>query len=240
MTIKASPKISYDRINNGLIEYILVLSDYWSSFASPAATSSSAKIYTKYEKHFKNIVNNSLLPFVQRNTLNLKNLAHQSTLNDNQQQLNQSNPQSVLVKKQSESEPQEHHSFSTAKTVFLNYNLNRIKQEKLLKLCDSINKASSSLIKKILINDLFKVLYEDPDMRHIIYRQKRNLIQTLIDIRNNAAKEKNLVGSVNECLALLGHVDQTSIKHKGVNILSLDGGGTVLNILAKNLNSFFV
>ena len=232
--MKASPKISYNRLNNGLVEYILFLSDYWSSFASPAATSSSAKIYTKYEKYFKNIIKNSLFPFAQINKINLKNLTRQSKL-DSQQPLDQSNkdlmksnPTGVLVKKQSDSES-EHQSFSTAKAVFLNYNLNRIKQEKLLKLCDSINKASSSLIKKILINDLFKVLYEDPDMRHIIYRQRRSLIQTLIEIRENAVKEKNLVGSVNECLALLGYVDQTSIKHKGVNILSLDGGG-ILNI----------
>lgn len=34
-----------------------------------------------------------------------------------------------------------------------------------------------------------------------------------------------MTANINQCLALLGHVDDTKIKHAGVNILSLDGGG---------------
>ena len=100
--------------------------------------------------------------------------------------------------------------------------------ERLIKLCDSITKASSSLIRTILINDLLKVLYEAPDLRYVIYRERNDLLKNLLVIRENAQtqSDNNLVCNINECLALMGYIDQTSIKFKGINILSLDGGGS--------------
>ncbi len=100
--------------------------------------------------------------------------------------------------------------------------------ERLIKLCDSITKASSSLIRTILINDLLKVLYENPDLRYVIYRERNDLLKNLLVIRENAQaqSDNNLVCNINECLALMGYIDQTGIKFKGINILSLDGGGS--------------
>jgi len=100
--------------------------------------------------------------------------------------------------------------------------------EKIIKLCDSITKASSSLIRTILINDLLKVLYETPDLRYVIYRERNDLLKNLLILRENAQlqSDKNLVCNINECLALMGYIDQTGIKFKGINILSLDGGGS--------------
>lgn len=46
-------------------------------------------------------------------------------------------------------------------------------EDKVLHLCDSIEKATSFLVKSALINDLFKTLYENPDdLRDLIYRKK--------------------------------------------------------------------
>ena len=104
-------------------------------------------------------------------------------------------------------------------------------QEKLVKLCDSIEKAtnSSNLVKNVLIQDLFQILYDrhdNPEIHFIINQKQRSLIKSLIKLRaivNN--QDKILTGTINECLSLIGYVDQTSIKHRGINILSLDGGG---------------
>lgn len=98
---------------------------------------------------------------------------------------------------------------------------------KIIKLCDSITRATSSLIRTILINDLFKVLYDKPNLRYVIYRKRNNLLKELLTMRTNAEVQgdNNLMGNINECLALMGYIDQTGIKHNGINILSLDGGG---------------
>jgi hypothetical protein len=100
-------------------------------------------------------------------------------------------------------------------------------EEKLLNLCDSIEKASSLLLKSKLINDLFMHLYENSDIRHVIYRKNSNIIKHLLELSKNSytKQDKLLMGRINECLALLGYIDKSSIKHAGINILSLDGGG---------------
>jgi len=104
-------------------------------------------------------------------------------------------------------------------------------QEKLIKLCDSIENASksSNLVKHVLIQDLFQVLYErhdNPEIHFIISQKQKSLIKSLIRLRTILNdQDKKLVGNINECLSLIGYVDQTSIKHRGINILSLDGGG---------------
>lgn len=38
-------------------------------------------------------------------------------------------------------------------------------------------------------------------------------------------EDKRLAANINQCLALLGHVDESEIKHASVNVLTLDGGG---------------
>ena len=112
---------------------------------------------------------------------------------------------------------------------FSNLNSNdRGAQEKLSTLCNSIEKASSNLIKSNLISELFKILYvSDSDIRHLIYKKQQNLVPTLLRLRkcSKERQEKNLNGNINECLALLGHVEPHP--YKGVNILSLDGGGKI-------------
>ena len=102
--------------------------------------------------------------------------------------------------------------------------------ERILNLCNSIEKASSYLIKSNLISDLFKILYEsDSNVRHLIEKKQKNIIPILLKLRNEAfvKQEKRLYGNINECLSLLGHVESHSFK--GVNILSLDGGGQSIN-----------
>jgi calcium-independent phospholipase A2-gamma len=120
-----------------------------------------------------------------------------------------------------------------AKTIEAKYkewsiNDSVILEERLSKICESIPKASSSLIKTILINDLFKILYENPDLRYVIHQKYRILFKQLIALRESslALKDNILAGNINECLALLGYIDQTKIKQGGLNILSLDGGGS--------------
>jgi hypothetical protein len=70
-------------------------------------------------------------------------------------------------------------------------------------------------------------LYENPDIRHVIYRKNSNIIKHLLELSKNpyTKQDKLLMGRINECLALLGYIDKSSIKHAGINILSLDGGG---------------
>lgn len=111
------------------------------------------------------------------------------------------------------------------------FTLRKITEEKLNKLCDSIEKASqsSNLVKYALIHELFQNLYDrydNNDIRHIIGKKQKSLIKSLLILQSVATvKDKQLIGNINECLALLGYVDQTSIKQNGINILSLDGGG---------------
>lgn len=101
-------------------------------------------------------------------------------------------------------------------------------EERLFNLCDSIEKASSFLIKTQLISELFKHLYDNPEIRHIINRKHKKILTHLIQLQQNPLvyQDKRLLGVINECLAIIGYVDQSSVKHRGVNILSLDGGGS--------------
>ena len=108
----------------------------------------------------------------------------------------------------------------------------RSSQEKVIKLCESFENVSesSSLVKYALINELFQVLYnryDNLDNHRIIVKKQKYLIRSLKQLRLVATQkqDKKLISTINECLALIGYVDQTSVKHRGINILSLDGGG---------------
>lgn len=99
---------------------------------------------------------------------------------------------------------------------------------KILQLCDSIEKATSVLLQSGLISELFNMLYQNPqDIRDIINRRHRRVINTLINIRDKAylKNDKLLYGNINQCLAIIGYIDPDSIKYNGINILALDGGG---------------
>jgi hypothetical protein len=100
-------------------------------------------------------------------------------------------------------------------------------EEKVAKLSQSIEKASSLLIKANLVGDLYHLLYEDPDACYIIYKNQKSILLHLISLKKiaEARGDKMLYANVNQCLALIGYVDSSSIKHNTVNILSLDGGG---------------
>lgn len=101
-------------------------------------------------------------------------------------------------------------------------------ENKTVQLCDSIEKATSVLLQSTLISDLFKLLYQNPqDVRDIINRRYRRIIHILINIRDRAYEknDKLLYGNINQCLAIIGYIDHDSIKHRGINILALDGGG---------------
>ena len=115
---------------------------------------------------------------------------------------------------------------STTKPLFSNLTDMSV-EDKAISLCKSIERASSSLIKSTFVADLFKILYDNPDVRHVIHKKQNNVINSLLKLQENAKlkQDKRLYGNVNECLALLGYVDQNGIKHNGLNILTLDGGG---------------
>ena len=129
--------------------------------------------------------------------------------------------------------------------VKLNQTLNSVKatvtttlslddlEEKAKKLCESLEQASSLHFKSLIIEDLKKLVYDHPEIRHSIYRKEKNVITNLLKLRNFSTErnDKLLAGNINECLAMLGYVDQTAVKNRGINILSLDGGG------AKGLNT---
>ena len=102
-------------------------------------------------------------------------------------------------------------------------------EEKVEKLCQSIEKASSLLIKSRLIADLYQLLYDDQDACYIIYKKQKSILLHLINLKAIAEqkRDKILYGNVNQCLGLIGYVDTTQIKHRNVNILSIDGGGII-------------
>ena len=106
-------------------------------------------------------------------------------------------------------------------------------EEKVWKLTEAMDQASSSLIQSIVLADLFKVLYECPEVRHKVHRSNFRLIPNLLSLRTaaEARHDKRLVGSINECLSLLGHIEPSDIKRRGINILSLDGGGWLFNLI---------
>lgn len=129
--------------------------------------------------------------------------------------------------------------------VKLNQTLNNVKvnvttrlsmddlAEKAKKLCESLEQASSLHFKSLIIEDLKKLVYDHPEIRHSIYHKEKNVVTNLLKLRNFSTErnDKRLAGNINECLAMLGYVDQTAVKNRGLNILSLDGGG------AKGLNT---
>lgn len=100
-------------------------------------------------------------------------------------------------------------------------------EERLAKLCTSIEKASSLLIKSKLITDLYQLFYEDTEICGTVLRSHKTLLFQLVNLRAEAERkrDKMLYGQVNQCLALIGYVDPSVIKHQNLNILSLDGGG---------------
>jgi calcium-independent phospholipase A2-gamma len=98
--------------------------------------------------------------------------------------------------------------------------------EKISNLCNSLEKATSYLVKSSLVSNLFKILYDsDEDVRHLIYKTHKNILPALLELQKNTCekKEKSLYENINECLTLLGHVEPHSFRN--LNILSLDGGG---------------
>lgn len=105
-------------------------------------------------------------------------------------------------------------------------------ETRLVELVDSLQRASSLFIKSELIADLFKLLYAAPELRFTVHRQQLPLVKLLVQVKQlnehyalRRKEDKRLTGMVNQCLSLLGHFDESDIKHTGVNILSLDGGG---------------
>jgi len=213
---QTTPNSFYEKVSGNMIPYVLSFSESLRNISSfNTTTSSAAKSFIKYEKLLKDTLSSIKSP------LSLKQ-------QDKDEKLKLE--KSILSQKPIESTPKTKPSNKSLDLKFQAWSSSsrKLQEEKIIKLCDSILKASSSLIRTILINDLFKVLYEEPDLRYVIYRERRSLIRNLITMRDNAKidKEKNLVGNINECLSLLGYIDQTAIKNRGINILTLDGGGS--------------
>jgi hypothetical protein len=100
-------------------------------------------------------------------------------------------------------------------------------EERVVKLSQALERASSQLVKSNLVGELHKLLYEDPDASYVIHKSHRAVLVHLISLKKiaEAKNDKLLLGNVNQCLALCGFFDSSSIKHNHVNILSLDGGG---------------
>lgn len=209
-----SAKIILTRFNNQMIPYVLSMSDFLSNISSTHST--AARTFLKYEK----IMKETVIQISSKNPLSLKNSKSippkiDKTLLETENVTNKvDTPKSDKTSKDYEQ-----------KIWIIKDNL--LVEEKIVKLCDSIVKASSSLIKTILLNDLFMVLYDNPELRYIVYRKRKLMVHQLIKIGAVAREQKDLKlsGTVNEILALLGYIDQTKIKHNGINILSLDGGG---------------
>ncbi len=59
-----------------MMYYMLSISDYLSfkGLSNPIIASNTARMFTKYEKYFKSVLNDTIIPLVQRNKLNLKEL----------------------------------------------------------------------------------------------------------------------------------------------------------------------
>ena len=99
--------------------------------------------------------------------------------------------------------------------------VNRVVEEPTRFLCNSIRKSSSILIKSLYIEALSKHLYENIDARNIVLDEK--IDRHLLDLKNQV-NDKRLNGNINECLALIGNVNNLKRK-RNINVLSLDGGG---------------
>jgi hypothetical protein len=87
-------------------------------------------------------------------------------------------------------------------------------------LCNSIRKCSSILIKTLYIEALNKHLYDNIEMRKIVFEEK--IDRHLVDLKKYV-DDKRLISNINECLALLGVINLD--RKRGINLLSLDGGG---------------
>ena len=100
-------------------------------------------------------------------------------------------------------------------------------EEKVVNLSQALEKSTSMLIRQQLVVDLYKLLYNDPEACYVVNKKQKQLIITLLNLRQLAEekREKMLNGNINQCLALIGYVDNSSIKHANVNILTLDVGG---------------
>jgi calcium-independent phospholipase A2-gamma len=88
-------------------------------------------------------------------------------------------------------------------------------------LCKLIKNSSSILIKNYYLEQLNKHLYEFSDTRHFL--NEENLIKHLKHLKKQNPLDKRLIGNINECFALSGTINST--KRRGINVLTLDGGG---------------
>lgn len=204
---------SFNKITGKLIPYILSASEFLSMKSLALFKSSSIEDLTKSRASQSLNLKDPKHKFPQINkTVSSENPENQTVLDNKKETANKSS----IVTKSAEAKLKEWSLSNRA-----------IMEEKLLKLCDSIPKATSALIKTILINDLYKILYDNSEMRYLIHRKRKHLFKELVHIREDAIAHKNmnLAGNINETLSLLGVANESQIKFGGINILSLDGGG---------------
>lgn len=210
-------KVILTKLNNQMIPYVLSMSDFLTNIAATHSTATAAKTFIKYEK----IMKETISQISSKNPLNLKNSKSIPPKIDKTLLGTETEKPKIEIPVPNKSSPKEFEQ----KIWIIQDTLHT--EEKIVKLCDSITKASSSLIKTILLNDLFTVLYDNPEYRYVVFRKRKLMVNQLIKMSAIAREHKDtkLVGTINEVLALLGYIDQTKIKHRGINILSLDGGG---------------
>ena len=205
----------YTKISTLLIPYMLSASEFISIKSITSLKSASFDLYEDFVKSTtpKQLSLKELKPEILKNTKTIVSDENTQTVVDD--------TKDASNKAQSKSKSVE------AKLKEWSLSNKAIMEDKLLKLCDSIPKATSALIKTILINDLFKILYDNSELRYLIHRKRKQLFKDLLNIREDAIAQKNtnLAGNINEILALLGVSHPSKIKYRGINILSLDGGG---------------
>ena len=97
---------------------------------------------------------------------------------------------------------------------------NRVTEDQTKFLCNSVRKSSSILIKTLFIEALNKHLYDNIEMRKIVFEEK--IDRHLVDLKKYV-NDKRLISNINESLALLGVINLD--RKRGINCLSLDGGG---------------
>ena len=162
------------------------------------------------------------------NLKEIKNMMSNISLTSNSNNKKESK-QLINLKEKSSYDSSEQSGKKVAISLINTFNQTQMNfEEKIFILCDSIEKASSLLIKSQLIAELFKHLYDNPEIRHAINRKHKKIVTHLLQLRKNpnVRQDKRLFGNINQCLSMLGHVDAASIKYRGVNILALDGGGS--------------
>jgi hypothetical protein len=165
------------------------------------------------------------------NLKEIQNIITNFSLND-MKKSSSKNPDSktlINLKEKSSSDNNEQSGKKVAISLINKFNQTQLNyEEKIFVLCDSIERASSLLVKSQLIAELFQHLYDNPNIRHAINRKNKKFVCHLLQLKKIklVRQDKRLFGNINECLSMLGHVDPSSVKYRGVNILSLDGGGT--------------